>query len=53
MSSPEPDAVPLAIVVGAGGSFGTEIVAALVEAGARTDIADHAGRRPGDLAPPS
>ena len=35
MSSPEPDAVPLAIVVGAGGSFGTEIVAALVEAGQR------------------
>jgi NADP-dependent 3-hydroxy acid dehydrogenase YdfG len=35
MSSPEPDAAPLAIVVGAGGSFGTEIVAALVEAGQR------------------
>ena len=35
MSSPEPDAPPLAIVVGAGGSFGTAIVAALVEAGQR------------------
>jgi 3-oxoacyl-[acyl-carrier protein] reductase len=35
MSSPEPNALPLAIVVGAGGSFGTAIVAALVEAGQR------------------
>lgn len=35
MSSPKPDASPLAIVVGASGSFGTAIVAALIEAGQR------------------